>query len=160
MAGRKPIPPEVHALHGNPGKRKLKSDYPKPKPVKNPSAPDYLDSKGRYVWRVIVAEMENLGILGKIDLQALARWCDWYSVWRDAIDERKVRGATVEGKYGPVNGPWIGRAEKASNQMRAIESNLGIGGAANRVRLKVEPSAKPKDPAEAFESGKKIRRVK
>ena len=164
MAGRKPKPTKLHVIHGNPSRKKLNTNEPEPAPVKNPSPPKHLDAIAAYLWRMLCVELESLGILGRIDLKALERYCECYSTWRDAQKMRSERGVVVEKKQ-VVDGveivvdvktaPWVTVAAKMSAEMRAIETATGMGGAANRARVKVNDPKDGKSAADKFRARKR-----
>lgn len=163
MAGRKPKPTRLHVIHGNPSKKRLNYDEPQPDPVKNPSPPKHLDPIASYLWRVLCVELSELGILGRIDLKALERYCECYSTWRDAQKMRAERGVVVEKKQivgeteiviDVKTAPWVTVAAKMSAEMRAIESATGMGGAANRAKVKVDEKPK-QSAADKFRSRKR-----
>ena len=139
MAGRKPKPTKLHLLHRNPGRRPLNDAEPDPPAVKRPSPPRHLDYRGKYYWRVLVKELEPLGILARMDLQVLARFCFLYSIWRQAEDMTHEKGITVEQRATDKEGelhvldvkiaPWVNIAEKASREPSLVCSTRSPGAA-------------------------------
>lgn len=69
--GRKPKPTHLKVLAGNPGKRPLPANEPKPKPVA-PDPPAWLDREARALWKEIGPELERLGLLTAVDGPAFA----------------------------------------------------------------------------------------
>lgn len=59
--GRKPTPTAIKELEGNPGKRKLNENEPKPE-RKAPACPKWLDKDARKEWHRLAKKMEALGI--------------------------------------------------------------------------------------------------
>ena len=72
--GRKPKPTRLKAIEGNPGKRPLTRNEPKPTPVA-PSCPSWLDTEAKAEWRRVAPELERLGLLTLVDRAALTGYC-------------------------------------------------------------------------------------
>ena len=154
MKGRKPKPTKLHVIHGNPSKKQINYDEPEPEPVENPSAPKHLDKIGASLWRSLSRELSILGILGRIDLKALERYCECYSGSRQAQEDRKKHGVTVWDGDKPITAPWVRTYIALSAEMRQIESSIGMGGAANRAKVKVDEKPK-KTAADKFRARKR-----
>ena len=69
--GRKPKPTAVKQLEGNPGKRQLNANEPKPA-ARAPSCPKWLEDDAKKEWRRLAKQMEQLGILTEVDMAAFA----------------------------------------------------------------------------------------
>ena len=69
--GRKPKPTAVKQLEGNPGKRQLNANEPKPV-ARAPSCPKWLEDDAKKEWRRLAKQMEQLGILTEVDMAAFA----------------------------------------------------------------------------------------
>ena len=79
--GRKPTPTAIKELEGNPGKRKLNENEPKPE-KKAPSCPKWLDKEARKEWHRLAKKMEAIGILTEVDMAAFAAYCQSYARWK------------------------------------------------------------------------------
>lgn len=86
--GRKPKPPQLRLIEGNPGKRALKS-APMPPVSVGMTPPAHLNADAKRYWRSLLPELEVLGLLAKIDRAAIAVVCQSYGVWADS--ERRLR---------------------------------------------------------------------
>jgi P27 family predicted phage terminase small subunit len=71
MPGPAPEPTELKKKRGNPGKRKLNAQEPKPT-VGLPMFPDYLPEEARPLWERLGSELVRNGILTELDGCALA----------------------------------------------------------------------------------------
>jgi P27 family predicted phage terminase small subunit len=80
MAGRKPKPTNLKILQGNPGKRKIPENEPKPAKTM-PKCPPHLDKIAKKEWRRFSTVLERLGLITEIDGSAFAAYCDQYSRW-------------------------------------------------------------------------------
>lgn len=79
--GRKPKPTAVKQLEGNPGKRQLNANEPKPA-ARAPSCPKWLEDDAKKEWRRLAKQMEQLGILTEVDMAAFAGYCQAYARWK------------------------------------------------------------------------------
>lgn len=147
--GHNAKPTSLHILNGNPGKRPLNTDEPKPAIV--PLAiPSHLDRYARYCWRQNAGALQTLGLLTEIDRDLFALYCDAYSQWRTASKSfaslDPIERADTYRKVAVS-------VEKARDQMRMIAGEFGMS-PSSRARLKVAPQQE-EDPFESFMSGNK-----
>ena len=89
--GRAPLPTALKILAGNPGKRKLPENEPKPDLVQL-IAPDHLDAKTKEVWLVLANKLFGCGILSFVDDIALEMLTTTYVEWRELDEEVKKEG--------------------------------------------------------------------
>jgi P27 family predicted phage terminase small subunit len=97
--GRKPKPTAVKQLEGNPGKRKLNRDEPKPE-KKAPKCPSWLDKEAKKEWRRTARQLEQLGILTEVDMAAFAGYCQAYARWKEAEEFITKHGTIVKTPSG------------------------------------------------------------
>lgn len=132
MRGRKPIPAIVKLVTGNPGHRPIKETMCPDDG--EPPCPDHLSGDAKAEWTRIVAELMKLpGLLSRIDMAALAMYCQTYSRW--AYAERKIAEAQAAGKAGvivsspsgyPILSPWLSVANRAMEQCKALMVEFGM----------------------------------
>ena len=93
--GPKPLPANVHRLHGNPGKRPLNDGEVQPD-VEIPDCPKHLLPEARKFWRRLTPELEQLGLVSRIDQAALSLACqEWgWLVWHETLLQRDVKLAS------------------------------------------------------------------
>ncbi len=85
--GRKKKPGSVRAAEGNPGKRTIPKDRPRPKGAL-PTCPTWLDREAKAEWRRVIREVKCYpGWLGKIDRGLLADMC---ATWSDIVALRAM----------------------------------------------------------------------
>jgi P27 family predicted phage terminase small subunit len=155
MAGRRPKPTALKELTGNPGKRALNKNEPKPGGV--PTCPAALDATGKREWSRVSRELIAVGLLTSVDRAMLAAYCDSWSRWSQATKElqalRVAKGKSVlvvGTKTGyPMQNPLIGIINTAADQMRKFGVELGLS-PSSRTRLAVEPAGDQKDPFAEF----------
>jgi P27 family predicted phage terminase small subunit len=141
MPGRKRKPTALKLLQGNPGKRAVRDDEPKPA-VCVPHPPDHLSDAAKEHWRQIGQELASVGILTKIDADALGMYCEAFARWVHANEQIRQFGPLVKAPSGyPMQSPFLAIANKAFDQMRAMLTEFGMTPSS---RTKVH-AAKPDD---------------
>lgn len=86
--GPAPKPSKLKIAAGNPGKRTINPREPKPD-SNQPAMPLWLSTRAKAEWRRIAPELVKLGLLSKIDLAALAAYCQ-------AFAEIEIATRTIE----------------------------------------------------------------
>ena len=92
MRGRRPTPTRLKLLTGNPGKRPLNEDEPRPESAV-PECPPELSPTARKEWDRLVGELGALRMLTNLDRAALAAYCGAYALWAEAME---ALGAELE----------------------------------------------------------------
>jgi phage terminase small subunit len=133
MAGRKPKPPRLKAITGNPGRR------PIPEEVELPDTgvvvmPEFMKKRRRAVelWEEMAPKLVILGTLRPESVYLLAQWCMLQSQF-----ERRPDDFT---------------ASKIAN-MRALASMLGMDPSSQGKFVTTKADDENKDPAEEFFRG-------
>lgn len=155
MRGRKPKPTHLKVLAGNPGKRPLNKNEPKPAP-RAPYCPRWLSPLAKQQWRRFVPVLEKLGLATEIDQPALAALFEDYAKWRQCEEVLAREGLTYEytNKAGETNivlRPEYYAAQKYQQQMRALLAEFGMT-PSSRSRISL-PEQKEQDEFEAFLNG-------
>lgn len=124
--GRTPKPTAIKQLEGNPGKRRLNANEPKPK-AKAPSCPKWLEDDAKKEWRRLAKQMEQLGILTEVDMAAFAGYCQAYARWKAAEEFISKHGAIVKtpsGYWQQV--PQVSIAQQYLKQMSKFCEQFGL----------------------------------
>ena len=124
--GRKPKPTAVKQLEGNPGKRQLNANEPKPA-ARAPSCPNWLEDDAKKEWRRLAKQMEQLGILTEVDMAAFAGYCQAYARWKEAEEFISRHGAIVKtpsGYWQQV--PQVSIAQQYMKQMSKFCEQFGL----------------------------------
>ena len=95
ITGSKPKPTAIKILEGNPGKRLLNLNEPKPLQIA-PECPDWLLDEAKKEWNRLAPELERLGLLTIIDEMAFAGFCQSYAKWKIAEEFIKKNKMTYE----------------------------------------------------------------
>jgi P27 family predicted phage terminase small subunit len=155
VAGR-PKPTQLKILTGNPGKRPLNRN--EPKPARNlPDPPDELNEDARIEWDRISRELYLLGLLTSIDRSGLAAYCQAYGRWmiaERAVNEAASRDPRFHGLLvlttngNIIQNPMVGAANRAMADMMRYAVEFGLT-PSSRSRVRVE-GVKDEDEAEKY----------
>jgi len=147
MAGRKPIPTRMKILRGNPGKRALPANEPRPT-AGIPKMPSKLSSRARRAWRSIGPELDRMGVLTVADGTALELLCDAYAEWKDARQVVIVDGATYEtvSKHGKMTRtrPEVAIAADAWRRIAVMLREFGLT-PSSRTKVEAAPTGARED---------------
>lgn len=147
--GRPPKPTHLKILSGNPGKRPLPENEPKPTPIA-PKPPSWLDREAKREWKRLSRELERLGLLTAVDGTAFAAYCQAYSRWRQAEEAIRREGMVVTTESGyPMPHPAVKIAEKAMQLIRAFCTEFGLTPSA-RARMALPGRKDEEDPFEEY----------
>lgn len=145
--GPSPKPTALKIIQGNPGHRPLNKREPKPAPVA-PPCPDWLDADAKREWKRVAPELEKLGLLTRVDMAALAGYCQSYATWRACQMVLAKQGMTFETATGYVTQrPEVSIGNKALDQVRAFCAQFGLTPSARaRMTLPEQDHAEENDP--------------
>lgn len=110
--GPKPLPANVHMLNGNPSKKNFRdlTDELQPE-IEIPTCPKHCWPEAKKEWRRISVELENNGLISKLDRAALALYCQTWAklVWAETMLARAMKAAE-EGEAAAIAAgqPWKG----------------------------------------------------
>jgi P27 family predicted phage terminase small subunit len=140
-SGRRPTPTALKKLRGNPGNDK----EPTPE-TGEAETPKGLSKFAIEKWKSLVPELLALGVLTKIDGEALANLCTAYSHQR--IAEKAIQRLGTTAIAIDKHGKFLKHWNDATKIMKQFEVEFGLT-PASRSRIRIE---KPKeaDPFEAY----------
>lgn len=150
--GRKPKPTHLRVIEGNPGKRGINRDEPKPPVSRGLSPPAHLSPDAKREWKRVSRSLELLGLLADIDREALAAYCGAHGVLVAAERALREYARTEAGKkLGPmlaetpggalIQHPLVGVARRARLDIVKFAAEFGMTPSA-RSRVKVQPGEK------------------
>ena len=141
--GPKPEPSTLKLLKGNPGRRPISEDEPKPLvPPGVSEPPDWLEAYAQLEWGVVAPELHRLGLLTAVDLTAFAAYCQSYARWRAAEEWMSEHGNTVVELTGTVRrAPEAMISQAALVDMSRFGSAFGLSPSA-RTSIQAVPTAK------------------
>ena len=132
--GRIPKPTALKLINGNPGKRPLNENEPKPE-VKAPAMPEFLEGEERAAWKYLSRELGKMGTLASSDRADMVVYCHFWNVAVEAkkkLSELKAQGNGVDPKVIKTQGgnfiqnPWLGIANHAMKELARISAQLGL----------------------------------
>lgn len=137
--GRPPKPTALKILQGNPGKRKLNPDEPKPSAPRKKRPPEHLHRYAKELWIQYVPELERLGLLSLLDTGLLEMGCSAYAEWRLAHEALEEHGRIQEiiredGSTYRQQSPEVSMAKQAYEQYRGFCNEFGLS-PASRTRI-------------------------
>lgn len=145
--GPAPLPAAEHLRRGNPSRKNVVELLNGLRiPVEIPPCPTHLVPAAKKEWKRIGPLLAELGLVAKIDMAALAMYCQAYGRWHDA--ERKIRelnkadptklpglvGVTPSG-YEQMS-VWLQISNRMVEQMRQLIAEFGMSPSA---RARVQP---------------------
>ncbi len=143
MKGRIPRPTKTKILEGEKNKNRINSCEPKPHPGR-PTCPDHLSVAAKSEWKRIVPQLEDMGLLTKIDRTELALYCQAYARWKKAEAVINEKGELYKTQSGNViTSPMLWVANKAMEQCHKFLTEFGMT-PASRGRISI---AKPGEDA-------------
>lgn len=146
--GRRPTPTALKVLRGNPGKRPINQDEPRPTPGP-PEPPEHLDGEARKQWFRWCDELTSMRVLTKADREILAVMCDAWSRYVKAKKQVDKDGLLVKSPNGyPMLNPALSIVNKCAAQLRSFATEFGLTPAA-RSRITTNGASGANEFAEA-----------
>jgi P27 family predicted phage terminase small subunit len=134
--GRIPTPTAIKLLEGNPGKRPINENEPKPE-KRAPNCPTWLEPEAKKEWRRMTKTLEAIGILTQVDATAFAGYCQAYARWREAEEFLSKHGTIFKTPSGYIQQvPQVSIAQTYLKIMKDFCSEFGLTPAA-RSRISV-----------------------
>ena len=151
--GRKPTPTAIKELEGNPGKRPLNKNEPKPT-KKAPPCPKWLEPEAKKEWRRLAKKMEQLGVLTEVDMAAFAGYCQAYARWKEAEEFITQHGSILRTKSGYVQPvPQVSIAQTYLKIMNRFAEQFGLTPAARSRIIAEDSTSGPSEEREALLGG-------
>lgn len=156
-SGRRSLPANVHVLRGNPSKKNLNDlrggQVPWAEVATLPEPPVHLSEVAKQRWHEVAEDLHTLGLLGRLDRDELAVYCQAYGDWvsyREKIDEQERKfseGHVLITKNGFQQiSAWKTLEKQAIEMMRSAGNSFGMNPAA-----RAKPVATPAQ-GELFEN--------
>jgi P27 family predicted phage terminase small subunit len=158
--GPAPTPTATLKLRGSTlvTKRRLKREPEGP--VGTPDAPDWLDAEARTMWEHLLPMLEGMGVVTRIDGNALARYCRLWSRWRKAEAYLEKHGDLypLKDEQGRIKcvqqWPQVAIAAKLAQQLTRLEQEFGMTPSArSRIQLAPDVSETSRGKARFFHAG-------
>src|SRR5262249_18497427 len=134
--GPAPIPTAIRVLEGNPSRRPLNDNEPRPDPI-TPECPDYLDKEAQKEWHRLVPILLRMRVLTEADGIALANLCQAYSTMMRAQRKLNETGLLLKTPSGYVQqSPLLSVVNSCVDTIHKLSREFGLT-PASRVRLQV-----------------------
>ncbi|HHX9802610.1 TPA: phage terminase small subunit P27 family [Salmonella enterica subsp. enterica] len=152
MPGPPKTPSNLVLLKGNPGKRAINRDEPKP-PVRVPPLPAHFSKRAKYWHKRIAQELAQMGVLTGMDERALELLIEAYEEYRQHLETLEEEGYTYKttSMAGDTSIKMHPAAALKADAWKRIRSMLGEFGMTPASRSKVKVSGPGEaDPLEEF----------
>ncbi len=144
VPGPKPKPSAMKDLAGNPGKRPLNENEPKPQVVNLPPPRGRLPKHARDLWKSLAPKLANLGILTEVDAAAFEFLCIHYGfaveagidVWDPKTGSIQFTVESAQG--GEKKNPVFQIFKENSTMFKQFASEFGLT-PSSRARLSISP---------------------
>ena len=156
--GPPPKPTALVLINGNPGKKKINANEPKPK-VEMPAMPKHLSAEARVEWERLGPVLVRLRLLTRLDRAAFAAYCQAWARHVEAEIELGNTSAMTKTHNGyPIVNPWQTISKQAVEQMCKFLGEFGLTPAARtRINAPTPPAGdgdgddgKQENPDQAF----------
>lgn len=144
-AGRPKKPTQIKKLNGTFREDRALDDEMMPSKLSfAPSPPDLLSMRGKTLWASVCAELAELEMLHRVDLEQIAAYCSemdgyWTTVSEIQDDGAVIRGVNKEGNPYVIQNPLIGIKNTYLKNATAIASKFGFS-PADRTKIAAPPA--------------------
>ncbi len=130
------VPDEAKRLRGTLRKDRVTHAATDRDPV-IPERPDWLGGEAARMWDRMIEHLHDLGVLGRVDGNPIARYCQLWQRWKEAEAHIAEHGAVVKAPSGyPVANPNVTTANKLAPMLHRLEQDFGLSPTArNRLGL-------------------------
>ncbi|MCO6436912.1 MAG: phage terminase small subunit P27 family [Phycisphaerae bacterium] len=142
--GPAPTPTPLLKLRGSKRVTRKREEQEVRGPDGVPDRPDWLDEDAGMAWDHLVPLLEVMGVLTRVDGNALGRYCRLWSRWRKAEQFIDQRGEMypIKTDDGAVKcfqqWPQVAIANKLATQLTRLEAEFGMTPSA-RARIQLAP---------------------
>jgi P27 family predicted phage terminase small subunit len=144
--GRKPKPSTIVERE-----RKLGIDPLEKPPSGLPTCPFHTgkhqaDKEACRAWHRLVKELNSVGLIGRLDSDALTLYCRAWSRWVEAEDRLREFGPVIfdHQRNRPVLSPYWRVANTAMDQMKSLLGEFGLTPASRSRLPKRKPEERPR----------------
>jgi P27 family predicted phage terminase small subunit len=155
-------PTALKLVTGNPGKRPLPENEPKPSTSKKPQQPSHLTARGKVAWKKLIKILDSMGVLTEADGFALERLCDCYAEILELRKDIQTNGRTYESikLLEEINAeqilmkanPCVAMLQDADRRFKSYLVEFGLTPAA-RSKVQVTDGQKKKSELDEFFGG-------
>lgn len=147
-SGRRPEPTAMRVLRGNPGKRPINTDEPKPPPADPamdiPPAEIVADATAAGEWARVVPILRQCGLISQSERAALVALCQQWSRYLAATDMIRTMGMVLETAKGLTINPYVSVGDGALGHCHRLWQELGLTPSGRARAHKLQPTPEPK----------------
>ena len=147
--GPAPTPTNLRILRGNPGKRALNRNEPKPD-ADRPACPQWLATEAKKEWHRVLPQLEATGILAIVDRAALAAYCQSWARYVEAERMLSQYGSVLKSEHSDYVqvSPYQTISRQSLQSVKAFATEFGLTpGSRSRI---IVPEVKGDDEFEEF----------
>jgi P27 family predicted phage terminase small subunit len=154
MRGRKPVPTALKLVKGNPGRRRLPKNEPKPQRAV-PTPPEHLSQRAALAWGAMSARLDTAHVLTVLDGLGLEQLCENYGEILDLREDIKTNGRfevieMTNGSKRTVARAAYEKLADAERRFRAMLTEFGLT-PSSRSRVTATPDENAdSDPAKTY----------
>ena len=129
MTGKGPPkkPTILKVIAGNPGKKPLPKNEPKPEALDSLAVPAELKGTvARAAWKRVAPKLRRMQVLSEADVDALMLYCRECQVYSDAEKTIRREGITMETAQGLKKHPAVTVLHEAATHMRNLMASFGM----------------------------------
>ena len=157
--GRKPKPTAIKKLTGNPGRRPFSKNEAHPD-IAIPEAPDFLNDEGKLEWARITEELATAGLITRMDMAAIAAYCQSYGRWSHAEKQLQKAGSyiykTPAGAWQTLPFLWVANKEREFLHKFLVEFGMTPSSRTRAHAIPPKPKEQRKKLAKLMVLRKKI----
>ena len=152
-SGRIAQPTALKLLRGNPGRRPLPKDEPRPA-VRLPNPPAHFTAAQRAHWFKVGRQLKALGVMTEVDGNMLGLLCEAMARWDEAVVAVQKYGMVIihSKTQMPVRSPYLDILTESTAQTMRLLQEFGMG-PSSRARVTAQPKPTKADPMEEMLGG-------
>ena len=151
MPGPPPQPTALKVVKGNPGKRALPKNEPKPKAADIATMPKGLTREAKKYWPPVAKILSDANVLTEMDTVSLTMYCEAHARWVKCNNRIAREGMITTTATGNImQHPAVVIGNKAFDQMRQILIEFGMT-PASRTKVQTVAPKKEKSDWDEFE---------
>ena len=155
--GRRGPPKTPRAVLKRRGSWRAKLNKAEPQPTgvaEVKDCPAWMDKRAKDKWKSIAPRLIAMGLAYKIDVGALARYCQLWSRWREAEEYLQRNGPIQDtAAGGKMIHPYARIASTLAEQLTRLEDRFGLTPSARRNIEVKEPTVNANDRKSRFFAG-------
>jgi P27 family predicted phage terminase small subunit len=144
MRGRKPTPTVLRVLRGNPSKRPMNTNEPKPDPLSDEYPDELQDTEARDEWTRTIVPAIEIGQITAADRVFAIAHCELWATWRSQLAEAAKHPHVVAVGHNkhPMPNPARTMSNKTLQLLAKVDAELGLT-PVSRSRVNIGGKAGP-----------------